>query len=100
MTITLLIVAGLALLSVRPPAAGDRTPRQVRAAAQAAGHRRIALTVGRIVLVLVLLLLVEALRITWWAIGAAGFVLATIAGGIDLLSRPSPLPAGKGGWLA
>ena len=42
-------------------------------------------------LVLTLLLLVEAFRLTWYATAGVGFVLASLAHGIELLAGPAQL---------
>jgi len=89
----LLAAAGFALLSVRPawlcPAA--RTPRQQWAAVRAAGPRRTALAAGHLLAGLVLLLLVETCRLIWVAAHGAGWVLAVLACGLEVLAEPARL---------
>jgi len=88
LTIALGLLA-LALLSMRPPTVDDRTPAELRATIRRAGARRALLTTLRIALVVALLLLVEACRISYQAAAAAAVLLGVLAAGIEALSRTS-----------
>jgi len=78
-----------ALLSLRPAAEDARTPAEMRAAVRRAGAIRTVGAVLRVTLIVVLLLLVEACRISWQAATALAFVLTVLAHGIDALGRTS-----------
>ncbi|MDF5759401.1 hypothetical protein [Spongiactinospora sp. TRM90649] len=87
----LAVAAGLALFAVRPPTVQDCTPAQLAACVRRAGWPRLLLAAARITVVLTLLLLVEAARLTWHAAAAIGAVLAVIACGIEALAGRAPL---------
>ena len=101
----LLILATLALFAVRPidkdartpieELLAARTPAEIRAAARRAGWPRITARTIQIAVVVVLLLLVEACRISLHTINAIGTVITAVAAGIAALGVGTDLQGGR-----
>lgn len=93
MTALLALLAGLALLTVRPTSTDARTPAQLAAAVKAAGWARVSGRTLQVTVVALLLVVAVAARMCWHAAWAVGSLAVLLAAAVATLST-TQLPGG------
>ncbi|MER7131340.1 hypothetical protein [Streptosporangium saharense] len=95
MTALLALLAGLALLTVRPTSTDARTLAQLAAAVKAAGWARVSGRTLQITVVAALLVAAAVCRICWHTAQAAGSVAIMLALGLAALGGGPEIQEGQ-----